>query len=121
MKNVEVVNDRGIHICKSMLAYKLFAQDAQPDKKSDHFVGDRYVRFAQENVDDSLMNQAQEMLQQRESGNKEIRALWEMMNEWASSGHQETYERYGTKIDRAHKESDVYQQGKEIALKGLQQ
>jgi len=78
---VEVVNDRGIHICKSMLAYQLFGNNAQPDKKSDHFVGDWYVRFAQEvEKDPSLDKQAQAMLRQREDGDKTIRALWKKMN-----------------------------------------
>lgn len=83
-KNVEVINDRGIHICKSMLAYDLYANELEPQKKTDHFVGDWYVRFAQENIDDVLMPQAQEMLQQRESGDKRIRTLWKTMNARAS-------------------------------------
>lgn len=117
---VEIVNDRGIHICKSMLAYKLWWQERQPDKKSDHFVGDWYVRFSQENKNDpTLMDQAQKMLQNWEAGDIETRALWSTMNWWAEQGMKETYKRYGTKIDHAHYESDIYNYGKDIVLEWL--
>lgn len=117
---VEVVNDRGIHICKSMLAYQLFGNDAQPDKKSDHFVGDRYVRFAQEvEKDSSLDEQAQAMLRQREDGDQDIRALWKKMNTRATEGFKTTYARYGTRIDQQYYESDIYLEGKSIILDAL--
>ena len=117
---VEVVNDRGIHICKSMLAYQLFGNNAEPDKKSDHFVGDRYVRFAQEvEKDSALDDQAQAMLRQREDKDPGIRALWEKMNKRASDGFKTTYARYGTRIDQHYYESDIYEQGKSIILEAL--
>ena len=136
IKKVEVINDRGIHICKSMLAYKLFWNNAEPDKKSDHFVGDRYVRYATEEenekksrdtdlscLDDkpSLQEQAQEMLRAREAGDPEVKALWKKMNTRAIDGMKQTYARYGTHIDDATLESDVYTDGKEVAEQGLAQ
>lgn len=117
---VEVINDRGIHICKSMLAYQLRGNNAQPDKKSDHFVGDRYVRYAtEEEKDPSLKEQAQEMLMKREAGDPEIKALWAKMNARAIDGMAETYKRYGTHIDDATLESNVYMNGKDVAERGL--
>lgn len=118
---VEVVNDRGIHICKSMLAYQLFGNDAEPNKKSDHFVGDRYVRFAQEvEKDPTLDDQAQSMLRAWEDGDATIRALWKKMNTRASNGFKTTYARYGTRIDQHYYESDIYQEGKVIILDALE-
>jgi len=134
IKKVEVINDRGIHICKSMLAYKLFWNNAEPDKKSDHFVGDRYVRYATEEENEkkrrdtglscpennpTLQDQAQEMLRVREAGDPEVKALWKKMNTRAIDGMKETYTRYGTHIDDATLESDVYTDGKEVAEQGL--
>lgn len=117
---VEVINDRGIHICKSMLAYQLRGNNAQPDKKSDHFVGDRYVRYAtEEEKDPSLKEQAQEMLMKREAGDPEIKALWAKMNARAIDGMAETYKRYSTHIDDATLESNVYMNGKDVAERGL--
>ena len=117
---VEVINDRGIHICKSMLAYQLRGNNAQPDKKSDHFVGDRYVRYATEEEKNlSLKEQAQEMLMKREAGDPEIKALWAKMNARAIDGMAETYKRYGTHIDDATLESNVYMNGKDVAERGL--
>ncbi len=122
IKKVEVINDRGIHICKSMLAYKLFWNNAEPDKKSDHFVGDRYVRYAtEEEKDPILKEQAQDMLRAREAGDPEVKALWKKMNTRAIDGMKETYKRYGTHIDDATLESDVYTDGKDVAEKGLSQ
>lgn len=121
IKKVEVVNDRGIHICKSMLAYHLRGNNAEPDKKSDHYVGDWYVRYAQEQEKNpDLQEQAQAMLRDREDGVPEVRALWKKMNTRAIDGIRETYARYGTHIDEATLESDVYQDGKEVAEQGLQ-
>ena len=117
---VEVINDRGIHICKSMLAYQLRGNNAQPDKKSDHFVGDRYVRYATEEEKNlSLKEQAQEMLMKREAGDPEIKALWTKMNARAIDGMAETYKRYGTHIDDATLESNVYTNEKDVAERGL--
>lgn len=118
---VEVVNDRGIHICKSMLAYQLWGDGAEPNKKSDHYVGDRYVRYANEVQNDpSLDEQAQAMLRAREQGDKEVHALRKKMNTRALEWMRETYTRYGTHIDDATYESDVYHNGKSIAEQWLQ-
>ena len=120
IQKVEVVNDRGIHICKSMLAYKLWGNNAEPDKKSDHYVGDWYVRYAsEEEKNPELKEQAQSMLRDREDGDPEVRALWKKMNKRAIDGMRETYTRYWTHIDDATFESDVYQDGKEVAEQGL--
>lgn len=117
---VEVVNDRGIHICKSMLAYKLFADNAEPDKKSDHFVGDWYVRFAQEaEKDPALDGQAKIMLKNREEGDTDVHALRKKMNTRAIDGFKTTYQRYGTRIDKHYYESDIYQEGKKIIMEWL--
>ena len=120
IKKVEVVNDRGIHICKSMLAYSLRGNNAQPNKKSDHYVGDRYVRYAsEEEKNPDIKIQAQDMLRDREAGDPQVRALWEKMNARAIQGIRETYSRYKTHIDEATLESDVYKDGKYIAEQGL--
>jgi len=104
-----------------MLAYQLFANNAQPDKKSDHFVGDRYVRFAQEvEKDPSLDEQAQAMLRAWEAGDESIRALWKKMNTRATEGFKNTYARYGTRIDQQYYESDIYLEGKTIILDALE-
>ena len=115
VKRVDVVNDRGIHICKSMLAYQQFANNADPDKKSDHYVGDRYVKYAQEVKDDpDLDAEAQAMLRQRESGDPEVMALWSKMNKRALDGQAVTYKRYGTHIDQVNFESDHFDKGKSL-------
>lgn len=119
---VEVINDRGIHICKSMLAYQLRGNNTEPDKKSDHFVGDRYVRYAkEEEKNPEIKEQAQAMLQKREAGDPEIHALRHKMNTRAIEGMKETYQRYGTHIDDATLESDVYMNGKDVAERWLAQ
>ena len=116
IQKVEVINDRGIHICKSMLAYQLFGNNTEPNKKSDHFVGDWYVRYAtEEEKNPAIKEQAQDMLRKREDGDPEIRALWKKMNTRAIEGMRETYKRYGTHIDDATLESDVYTDGKQVA------
>lgn len=116
-------NDRGVHICKSMLAYQTWGKNKTPKStkiKSDHFVGDYYVKFAQElkkNPDLEFM--AQDMLQKWEEGDKEIIELWKKMNSWALEGFQETYDKFGIKITKNYYESEIYKEGKEIILKGL--
>ena len=86
VKKIEIVNDRGIHICKSMLAYKLFGDNQEPDKKTDHYVRDWYVRFAKEAANnESLNEQAQDMLKARENYDEEVRTLRKTMNDWAES------------------------------------
>ncbi len=122
IKKVEVVNDRGIHICKSMLAYKLWGNNEEPNKKSDHYVGDWYVRYSsEEEKNPELKEQAQAMLRDREAGEPEVRTLWKKMNKRAIDGMRETYIRYGTHIDDATLESDVYQDGKQIVESWLEQ
>ncbi len=112
-------NDRGTHICKSMLAYKLFGKDKTPEsenKKSDHFVGDFYVLFNKKKIPEE---EAQKMLQKWENGNKETIALWKKMNKWALEGFKKTYKKYGIKLDKEYFESEIYKKGKEILEKGL--
>jgi len=114
---VNLTNDRGVHICKSMLAYKLFGNNAEPREKSDHFVGEYYVRFQKEvEKDPTLEQQAQAMLVDWENGDPSTIALWMKMNAWALAGQQETYQRYGISFDKEYFESEIYQEGKKIIL-----
>ena len=119
VKNVDIINDRGVHICKSMMAYREFG-GGEPDKKPDHFVGDFYVMFAkrlegQEGTEQKL----HEMLVDWENGNKEVRALWKKMNKWCVSGIHETYKRFGVRTDKTYYESQHYLKGKKIVVDGL--
>lgn len=120
-----LVNDRGVHICKSMLAWKLFGNGKTPKgtgMKGDHFVGKYYVRFAQEaDSDPALKDQAQEMLKKWEKGEKKTIELWKMMNGWVYDGFNETYEKLGFKFDVFYYESDTYKLGKDIIGKGLKE
>ena len=119
---VNLNNDRGVHICKSMLAYKLFGNNQQPDKKSDHFVGDFYVKFSQEaQKNPELEQQAQEMLVNWESKDPETIRLWKLMNTWALTGFQQTYKKFNLKFNKQYYESQLYSQGKNIIFKALQQ
>jgi len=121
VRKVDVVNDRGIHICKSMLAYQKLGNGAEPNKKSDHYVWDRYVAF-----DTALEHhpeweqEAQDMLRQWESGDETIRQLWYKMNQRCLDGHAITYQRYGTVIEKAYLESDHYLTGKDLVNDGIQ-
>ena len=121
---VNLVNDRGIHICKSMLAYSKWGNEDSPNKsgkKGDHFVGDYYVMFeqkAKENPD--LLNEAQEMLKKWENGDEEILTLWKKMNDWVYRGFDETYTRLGCRFDKVYHESDTYREGRDIVLRGLE-
>jgi arginyl-tRNA synthetase len=125
-------NDRGVHICKSMLAYQKFKDELEnnseniknkKDKekiKSDHFVGDLYVLFskkAKENPE--LEKQAQEMLVKWEQGDKEIRELWKKLNSMAITGIKETIFLFNVKHDKEYFESNIYEKGREIILEGL--
>ncbi len=113
-------NDRGIHICKSMLAYQKEGQNAEPDKKPDHFVGDYYVKFAQlAKNNEGLEKEAQEMLLNWENGDKQTRELWQKMNSWAFEGFKETFNLLGIRHDQNYFESGIYQQGKDLVLKEL--
>ena len=122
---VNLINNRGIHICKSMLAYQNFGKGRTPEsenKKPDHFVGDYYVRY---NVwaaeDSSAENSAREMLLAWEQGDPEIRELWQKMNGWTIDGINATYRRTAITFDRIYYESDTYLLGKEIVAKGLEE
>lgn len=120
---VGIINDRGVHICKAMLAYQRWGAGATPETagvKPDHFVGDWYVRFSKEaEVDPSLNDEAQAMLQQWEAGDPDVRELWQTMRQWVLAGWKQTEEVLGFSYDKAYFESDVYQQGKEIVQQGL--
>src|SRR3989344_1389368 len=118
---VNIVNDRGIHICQSMLAYQKWGRNKKPDKKSDHFVGDYYVMFAKMNKESpDLMNQAQEMLFKWEMKDPVILKLWKKMNSWVLKGFAETYKRLGVTFEKEYYESELYERGKEVAFEGLQ-
>lgn len=120
---VNLINDRGVHICKSMLAYQKFGNGETPENlhvKSDRFVGDFYVKFVQwAKADRSAEDRAQKMLKDWESGNKEVRKLWDTMNRWAFSGIEATYRRTRINFDKIYRESETYLQGREKVLEGL--
>ncbi|MCM1033527.1 MAG: arginine--tRNA ligase [Odoribacter sp.] len=137
-----IVNDRGIHICKSMLAWQKWGNGATPESrgvKGDHLIGDFYVAFdkhfraevaslmeekslSKEDAEaaSTLMAEAREMLRQWEAGDENVRKLWEMMNSWVYAGFDETYKRMGVDFDKIYYESQTYLQGKEKVLEGLE-
>ena len=140
VKKVNLVNDRGIHICKSMLAWQRYGGGETPESsgmKGDHLVGKYYVEFGRhykeevkqlmENQMDEeqakreapLMVEAQKMLKRWEEGDEEIRALWQRMNGWVYKGFDETYQRLGVGFDKIYYESNTYLLGKELVQKGL--
>ncbi len=120
---INLNNDRGIHICKSMIAYKFFGKNKTPEKekkKSDHFVGDYYVKFAEElKKDKGLEDAAKILLKKWEEGDKETIELWKKMNKWALDGFKKTYNKFGISLDKEYFESDIYKKGKEIIEIGL--
>jgi len=117
---VNIVNDRGIHICQSMLAYQKWGKNKEPDKKGDHFVGDYYVMYSQEAKNKlDLKDQAQELLLKWENGDVEVQGLWKKMNTWVLDGFKQTYQRFGISFDKEYFESRYYSCGKEIVLDGL--
>ena len=137
-----IVNDRGIHICKSMLAWLKWGEGATPEStgmKGDHLIGDYYVRFDQEyraqvrqmceqGMDEEqakkeapLMLEAQDMLRRWEQGDKQVRELWEMMNAWVYKGFDETYSRLGVSFDKIYYESNTYLIGKAEVERGLRE
>jgi arginyl-tRNA synthetase len=119
---VNLNNDRGIHICKSMLAYKKWGHGKQPNKKSDHFVGDFYVKYSEMAVKDQYLEQeAYDLLRKWEKGDKETIELWNKMNKWALNGHKKTYNKLSISFDKEYFESDLYLKGKEIIQKGVEQ
>lgn len=136
-----IVNDRGIHICKSMLAWQKWGDGVTPEKagkKGDHLIGDFYVLFDKHfkaevkglmekgmSEDEAknaspLMAEAREMLRRWEAKDPEIRSLWEMMNSWVYAGFDETYDRMGVGFDKIYYESSTYLKGKEKVLEGLE-
>jgi arginyl-tRNA synthetase len=116
-------NDRGVHICKSMLAYAECGDGMTPEKagrKSDHFVGDYYVLFGQKAAVDASWNmRAQELLRKWEAHDGKTVALWRKMNKWAFDGFAETYRLFGVTFDKEYFESDIYHSGKEIVADGV--
>ncbi len=136
-----IVNDRGIHICKSMLAWKKWGNGATPEstgKKGDHLIGDFYVLFSSKYADEvkelmaggmskeeaenasPLMQEARAMLRAWEAKDEEVRKLWSMMNEWVYAGFDSTYDRMGVGFDKIYYESDTYLEGKAKVLEGLE-
>ncbi len=137
-----IVNDRGIHICKSMLAWQKWGDGITPEKagkKGDHLIGDFYVLFdkhykaelkeiaARDGISEEeaaklspLMAEAREMLRRWEQKDPEVRRLWAMMNEWVYAGFNDTYKRMGVDFDKIYYESDTYLEGKEKVLDGLE-
>ena len=136
-----IVNDRGIHICKSMLAWQKWGNGATPEstgKKGDHLIGDFYVLFSNKLKEETaaleaqgmskeeaeaaspLMQEAREMLRKWEAGDQEVRALWKMMNDWVYAGFDETYKMMGVSFDKIYYESETYLVGKAKVLEGLE-
>lgn len=144
-----IVNDRGIHICKSMLAWLKYGNGETPEtsgKKGDHLIGDYYVafdkhyreqvaeltaKFQAEGLDEEtakqraereapLIVEAHKMLVKWEQGDPEVRCLWKKMNEWVYAGFDETYKNLGVSFDKIYYESDTYLEGKKVVLKGLE-
>ncbi len=148
MVKTNIVNDRGIHICKSMLAWQKWGEGATPEstgQKGDHLIGDFYVAFdkhyreevarlaarleqeglgaeeakARAEKEAPLMQEAREMLVKWERNDPEVRALWRRMNEWVYAGFDETYKALGVSFDKIYYESDTYLEGKEKVDEGL--
>jgi len=123
VKKVNLINDRGIHICKSMLAYQAYGQGKSPEDeglKSDHFVGKYYVLFNTLKIEDPKAEEkAQELLRKWEAGDPEVIALWKKMNKWAVDGIKTTYARQGVGFDAYYFESLTYMKGKDQVLDGL--
>ncbi len=125
---VNVINDRGIHICKSMLAYKKWGMKKTPESegiKSDHFVGYYYVLYAKkagesEEARQELEEQAKNMLRLWEQGDEETIKLWKKMNEWVYEGFEQTYETLDFNIDKNYYESETYKGGKDLIMEGLE-
>jgi arginyl-tRNA synthetase len=115
-------NDKGVHICKSMLAYQKWGKNKKPSKKikSDKLVGEFYVLFNKKSgKNEELEKEAHDMLRKWEAGDEETRELWKKMNKWALDGFKETYKNFGIKHDIEYYESDIYSKGKEIILEGV--
>ena len=121
---VNLINNRGVHICKSMLAYMKFGNGETPQSsgiKGDHLVGDYYVKFANwEKTDPTAGAQAQALLEKWEQGDPGTLKLWKMMNDWTLEGLEESYRNMNISFDRYYYESDTYKLGKDRILKGLE-
>ena len=119
-----LVNDRGVHICKSMYAWQKRFNGATPEstgKKGDHLVGDCYVEYAKmEKEDPSLLDDVHKMLVDWEAEDPQVRALWSMMNQWVFDGFDQTYKALGISFDKTYYEHDTYLLGKELVQEGLQ-
>ena len=124
LRKVNLINDRGVHICKSMLAYQMFGGSATPESagmKGDHFVGDFYVKYAQYAKDHpEAEEQVREMLRKWEEGDPETLALWRTMNSWVMAGIEESYRRTGVTFDKVYFESDIYKLGRQEVLAGVE-
>ena len=118
-----LVNDRGVHICKSMYAWEQRFDGATPQstgKKGDHLVGDCYVEYARmEKEDPTAIDKVHDMLVKWEEGDPQVRKLWEMMNSWVFEGFEQTYKALGITFDKTYYEHDTYLLGKELVQKGL--
>ena len=118
-----LVNDRGVHICKSMLAYSKWGKGLTPKKagkKPDHFVGDYYVMFSQKAASEpKLEEEALELLNKWEKGSKSVMQVWKKMNSWALEGFESTFKKIGIRFDKEYFESKIYKGGKQIVLSGL--
>lgn len=141
VKKVNLVNDRGVHICKSMIAWQRFANGETPqtnNEKGDHLVGKYYVRFDKEYKKEieeleskgvkeedakrqaEIMVEAEKMLVKWENKDKEVRELWQKMNDWVYAGFNETYKRLGVDFDKVYYESNTYLLGKDLVKEGLE-
>ncbi|WP_185858232.1 arginine--tRNA ligase [Blattabacterium cuenoti] len=133
---IQIINDRGIHICKSMMAWKKFGKGETPDSvkiKGDHFVGKYYSLFdkiyrkeikesseKKKEIDNqTIISQTRELLKKWELGDPIIRNIWKKMNQWVYNGFEETYQKLGITFDKIEYESDIYEIGKRIVKKGL--
>ena len=124
VRRVNLINDRGIHICKSMAAYRRFGGGRTPESegiKGDHFVGDYYVRYNEWSREDATAEkQARKLLKDWEAGDPEAHKLWELMNSWALKGIRETYSRTDIAFEKIYYESETFSRGREEILKGVE-
>lgn len=131
---VNLINDRGIHICKTMVAYNTWGNGETPESakiKGDHLIGKYYVLFDKANKEETvalnisngddtpLMKEARAMLIDWEKGDKAVRDLWQKLNNWVIEGFEDTYNRLGIDFDKVYRESETYLSGKDIVIKGL--
>jgi arginyl-tRNA synthetase len=124
LRKVNLINDRGVHICKSMLAYRMFGGTATPESagvKGDHFVGDYYVKYAQYAKEHpEAEEEVRELLRNWEEGDPDVVALWRRMNGWVVAGIEESYRRTGVSFDQVYFESDVYKLGRSEILASIE-